>query len=173
MMIAGDEPSVEEQLREMQKKLREISSIPFLIQSTIAQVTQALEKFCPPEPEPEPEPEQPEVAEEQLEEKVDLEETVEEEVVHDEDSELTLETLFDESLVLDDNMTTPDDSSAVIVEELTAELLEEERIRQEKLQKIAKLDRSWPWNGGFEKKIYKRSNCYLVPGSRSSRIQEK
>jgi hypothetical protein len=149
LKFSVQEASVQEQLREMQKKLKEISSIPFLIQSTINQVTLALENFCPPLPE-EPEPElesEPEIVEEVVE-KVELE-------AEEIDFEITLESLFDESKIVEVIPIIKTEEEIARETELAAVLYEENKIRRAKMQKIEKLDRSWPWNGGFVKKIHK------------------
>ncbi|KXJ72939.1 hypothetical protein RP20_CCG016893 [Aedes albopictus] len=163
---------VEEQLRQMQQQLNEISIIPMQIQATLSYLTKTLAKFAPPELQRELPvslrsssvretiPEESESMDE-YEQDEDLE-------CYENDEEYLapfLERLFDESEVLkeisprelgddvDRRENGPDQEE---------EITEEERLKQEKFERVSKLEQSWPWSQ-TAKPIHKRSNCHLVP----------
>nr|XP_029729764.1 uncharacterized protein LOC109399962 [Aedes albopictus] len=163
---------VEEQLRQMQQQLNEISIIPMQIQATLSYLTKTLAKFAPPELQRELPvslrsssvretiPEESESMDE-YEQDEDLE-------YYENDEEYLapfLERLFDESEVLkeisprelgddvDRRENGPDQEE---------EITEEERLKQEKFERVSKLEQSWPWSQ-TAKPIHKRSNCHLVP----------
>ncbi|XP_035891197.1 uncharacterized protein LOC118502740 [Anopheles stephensi] len=160
----------------MQQQLNEISVIPMQIQATLSFLTQTLSKFAPPELQrqlPEALRASTKQASEEIKEFVggadstERDETVDGEVTEEETYTITLESLFDESEVLD---TIPargedDDDDGQSQDEDTPEepeISEEERSRIEKLERIIKLQKTWPWSQQ-EKPIHKRSNCHLVP----------
>ncbi|XP_050071066.1 uncharacterized protein LOC126559014 [Anopheles maculipalpis] len=171
--------AVEQQLRQMQQQLNEISVIPMQIQATLSFLTQTLSKFAPPELQQQL-PEALRVTTKQAAQEMDdfvgdkdstpqQDETTDGEVPEQETYAITLETLFDESEVLD---TIPargevddDDDDGQTQDDETPEepeISEEERSRIEKLERIIKLQKTWPWSQQ-EKPIHKRSNCHLVP----------
>lgn len=123
----------------MQKKLAAIANIPSVIQMAIEEVAKVLEKFVPPEPE----------------------------VVEPSDDEsdyaVTVESLFDESEVMDVisqadwDEDEPVDSND---EEGEPEITEEEKQRIEKMQRVEKLEKCWPW-GDQAKPVHKISNYTL------------
>ncbi|XP_058443771.1 uncharacterized protein LOC131425704, partial [Malaya genurostris] len=156
---------VEEQLRQMQKQLNEISIIPMQIQATLSYLTKVLAKFAPPELQQElPSSLRSSSVRETIQEEV------EEHLDHDEDEDLTscLELLFDESQVLDVvppreyeyEYYSDDEPEYDSKDEET--VTEEERLKQEKLDRVTKMELSWPWSQSA-KPIHKRSNCHLVP----------
>lgn len=147
---------VEEQLRQMQQQLNEISIIPMQIQATLSYLTKTLAKFAPPELQRELPvslrsssvretiPEESESMDE-YEQDEDLE-------YYENDEEYLapyLERLFDESEVLkeisprelgddvDRRENGPDQEE---------EITEEERLKQEKFERVSKLEQSWPWS---------------------------
>ncbi|XP_062533145.1 PDZ and LIM domain protein 2 isoform X2 [Armigeres subalbatus] len=167
---------VEEQLRQMQKQLNEISIIPMQIQATLSYLTKALAKFAPPELHRELPlslrsssvretiPEECESMDESEQDDDDAQEW-------DEDDEEFLAPifgrLFDESEVLEvipprelgDDVDRREDGPD---QDEDAEANEEEKMKQEKLERVIKMERSWPWSQ-TAKPIHKRSNCHLVP----------
>lgn len=132
-----EELSIEEQLRIMQQQLKEISGIPLQIQSTIAMVTKTFQKFLPPQPvEP--------VVSVENEMNGDMDEEVEDET----DFEVTMETLFDESCVLDviperEYESPFEDEMEVIVEETEEEIKMNEQLERERLLEIEKQQKVW------------------------------
>lgn len=150
---------VEEQLRQMQKQLNEISIIPMQIQATLSYLTKALTKFAPPELQRElpASLRSSSVRETILEECESFDEEDEEEDWgnsdgDDEDNLATiLEMLFDESEVLevipprelDEEYDRREDGPD---EDEDLDVSEEERLKQEKLERVSKLERSWPWS---------------------------
>ncbi|XP_061505872.1 uncharacterized protein LOC1278763 isoform X4 [Anopheles gambiae] len=168
--------AVEQQLRQMQQQLNEISVIPMQIQATLSFLTQTLSKFAPPEVQrqlPEALRATTAQATEEMDGFVNGTESSGERDAAQDDSEgdeandeeayaITLESLFDESEVLE---TIPARADEVEDDENTTEepeISEEERSRIEKLERVIKLQKSWPWSQQ-EKPIHKRSNCHLVP----------
>ncbi|XP_055523668.1 PDZ and LIM domain protein 7 isoform X2 [Wyeomyia smithii] len=160
----GNAIIVEEQLRQMQKQLNEISIIPMQIQATLSYLTKALAKFAPSELQRELSSSlrSSSVRETIPEEAEELDQGAE-----DEDLTECLDLLFDESQVLDvvpprdfEYEYHPEDIEDEIIEEHKVD--EEERLKQEKLERVIKLERSWPWSQSA-KPIHKRSNCHLVP----------
>lgn len=106
---------IDTQLRNMQKKLAAIANIPSVIQMAIEEVAKVLEKFVPPEPE----------------------------VVEPSDDEsdyaVTVESLFDESEVMDVISQADWDEDAALdsnEEEGEPEITEEEKQRIEKIQRV-------------------------------------
>ncbi|XP_052890505.1 uncharacterized protein LOC128298763 [Anopheles moucheti] len=167
--------AVEQQLRQMQQQLNEISVIPMQIQATLSFLTQTLTKFAPPELQrqlPDALRATTKQATDEMDEFVNGEELTQTEstkdgdVTEEEAFAITLESLFDESEVFEtlpprgedddgqswDGTETPEEP----------EISEEERSRIEKLERIIKLQKTWPWSQQ-EKPIHKRSNCHLVP----------
>ncbi|XP_053698474.1 uncharacterized protein LOC128745424 [Sabethes cyaneus] len=158
---------VEEQLRQMQKQLNEISIIPMQIQATLSYLTKALAKFAPPELQREL---SVSLRSSSVRETIPEEVEEQEQESEDETEDLTecLELMFDESQVLEvvpprdfefENHS-QDDSGEELEEGQNVD--EEERLKQEKLERVIKLERSWPWSQ-TAKPIHKRSNCHLVP----------
>ncbi|XP_053670843.1 uncharacterized protein LOC128721146 [Anopheles nili] len=159
----------------MQQQLNEISVIPMQIQATLSFLTQTLTKFAPPELQQQlPEALRATSAQGQAQDVhgadivIHVEPSGEEEPLGDDEQQeedaITLKSLFDESVVLD---TVPvrdeDDADAQSDEEdEEPEISEEERSRIEKVERIIKLQQTWPWSQK-EKPIHKRSNCHLVP----------
>uniref|UniRef100_A0A182T1F2 Uncharacterized protein n=1 Tax=Anopheles maculatus TaxID=74869 RepID=A0A182T1F2_9DIPT len=159
--------AVEQQLRQMQQQLNEISVIPMQIQATLSFLTQTLSKFAPPELQrqlPEALRATTKQAAEEMDEFVggtdpsQPDATVDGEVTEEEAYAITLESLFDESEVLD---TIPahgdDEDDGQSQDEDTSEepeISEEERSRIEKLERIIKLQKTWPWSQQ-EKPIHK------------------
>ncbi|XP_063699315.1 PDZ and LIM domain protein 5-like isoform X2 [Culicoides brevitarsis] len=130
---------IDTQLRNMQKKLAAISNIPSVIQMAIEEVAKVLEKFIPPEPE------------------------VEEPSEDESDYAVTVESLFDESEVMDVISQADWDEEEQIEsaeEDAEPEISEEERQRIAKLQRVEKLEKSWPW-GDQAKPVHKISNYTL------------
>ncbi|XP_065072936.1 uncharacterized protein LOC135697234 [Ochlerotatus camptorhynchus] len=165
---------VEEQLRQMQKQLNEISIIPMQIQATLSYLTKALTKFAPPELQRElPASLRSSLVRETIPEECESfdEEDEEEDWRNSEENEenlaAILEMLFDESEVLDvvppreldEEYDRREDGSD---EDQDPDISEEERLKQEKLERVSKLEQSWPWSQ-TAKPIHKRSNCHLVP----------
>ncbi|EGK97338.1 AGAP003937-PD [Anopheles gambiae str. PEST] len=168
--------AVEQQLRQMQQQLNEISVIPMQIQATLSFLTQTLSKFAPPEVQRQL-PEALRATTAQATEEMDgfvngtessgerdaAQDNSEDDEAQDEEAyAITLESLFDESEVLE---TIPARADEVEDDETTTEepeISEEERSRIEKLERVIKLQKSWPWSQQ-EKPIHKRSNCHLVP----------
>uniref|UniRef100_A0A336LX79 CSON008447 protein n=1 Tax=Culicoides sonorensis TaxID=179676 RepID=A0A336LX79_CULSO len=138
---------IDTQLRNMQKKLQAIANIPTVIQMAIDEVAKVLEKFVPPEPE------------------------IEEPSDDESDYAVTVESLFDESEVMDviSQADWDEDEQVESEEEREPEISEEEKQRIEKMQRMKKLDKSWPW-GDQAKPVHKISNYTL---SRSHDIIEK
>ncbi|XP_058117131.1 uncharacterized protein LOC131288872 [Anopheles ziemanni] len=168
--------AVEQQLRQMQQQLNEISVIPMQIQATLSFLTKTLSKFAPPELQMQLPEALRTTANEQVEEATKLEECEDtdeidyggDQMVDAEENDeysITLESLFDESKVLP-LVSTPEDDEAENQQEededFEPEISEEERSRIEKLERIIKLQKTWPWSQQ-EKPIHKRSNCHLVP----------
>ncbi|KAL1397522.1 hypothetical protein pipiens_009694 [Culex pipiens pipiens] len=170
---------VEEQLRQMQKQLNDIQLIPMQIQATLSYLTKTISKFVPPEMQRE----MPAsmrggscVRDETIiEECEDLEDSDgdadgeeraeqpegegEEDDPEDEENFAGFfERLFDEAG--DRYEEEPTDDGFGSDEE--PEIGEEERLRLEKMERVSKLERSWPWSE-TAKPIHKRSNCHLVP----------
>uniref|UniRef100_A0A182QG64 Probable small nuclear ribonucleoprotein Sm D2 n=1 Tax=Anopheles farauti TaxID=69004 RepID=A0A182QG64_9DIPT len=163
--------AVEQQLRQMQQQLNEISVIPMQIQATLSFLTQTLSKFAPPELQkqlPESLRATTQQATEAMEGFVNGTDVPQPDVNVEDDEEdreedsyaLTLQALFDESQVLD---TIPSrdgdadfdhDQDGEDNESAEPELSEEERSRIEKLERIIKLQKSWPWSQQ-EKPIHK------------------
>ncbi|XP_021713066.1 putative uncharacterized protein DDB_G0287113 [Aedes aegypti] len=165
---------VEEQLRQMQKQLNEISIIPMQIQATLSYLTKALAKFAPPELQRElpvslRSSSVRETIPEESESTDEDEQDENEEGYEDDEEYLTpiLERIFDESDVLKmipqrelgDDVDRREDGPD---QDEEAEVSEEERLKQEKQERVSKLERSWPWSQ-TAKPIHKRSNCHLVP----------
>ncbi|XP_062702405.1 PDZ and LIM domain protein 2-like isoform X2 [Aedes albopictus] len=163
---------VEEQLRQMQQQLNEISIIPMQIQATLSYLTKTLAKFAPPELQRELPvslrsssvretiPEESESMDEYEQDK-DLE-------YYENDEEYLapfLERLFDESEVLEEispRELGDDVDRRENGPDQEEEITEEERLKQEKFERVSKLEQSWPWSQ-TAKPIHKRSNCHLVP----------
>lgn len=130
-----EELSIEDQLRIMQQQLKEISGIPLQIQSTIAMVTKTFQRFLPPQPvEP--------VVENEMDGGMD------EEVEDETDFEVTMETLFDESCVLDviperEYESPFEDEMEVILEETEEEIKMNEQLERERLLEIEKQLKVW------------------------------
>ncbi|XP_049531875.1 uncharacterized protein LOC125949161 isoform X1 [Anopheles darlingi] len=167
--------AVEQQLRQMQQQLNEISVIPMQIQATLSFLTKTLSKFAPPElqmqlPETLRDSSSPQNQQQHLVEEAERHSTVQEDADAMDNSEtadqqqqeeyaITLESLFDESVVLE---SIPMDAQEDEEEEYEPEISEEERLRIEKMERVIKLQKTWPWSQQ-EKPIHKRSNCHLVP----------
>lgn len=130
-----EELSIEDQLRIMQQQLKEISGIPLQIQSTIAMVTKTFQRFLPSQPvEP--------VVENEMDGGMD------EEVEDETDFEVTMETLFDESCVLDviperEYESPFEDEMEVILEETEEEIKMNEQLERERLLEIEKQLKVW------------------------------
>ncbi|XP_040151762.1 uncharacterized protein LOC120893753 isoform X3 [Anopheles arabiensis] len=168
--------AVEQQLRQMQQQLNEISVIPMQIQATLSFLTQTLSKFAPPEVQrqlPEALRASTAKATEEMDGFVNGTESSGERDAAQDDSEgdeandeeayaITLETLFDESEVLETIPARTDEAEDDENSTEEPEISEEERSRIEKLERVIKLQKSWPWSQQ-EKPIHKRSNCHLVP----------
>ncbi|XP_049301795.1 uncharacterized protein LOC125775229 [Anopheles funestus] len=167
--------AVEQQLRQMQQQLNEISVIPMQIQATLSFLTQTLSKFAPPEVQrqlPEALRASTKQATDEMDEFVNGTEATPTDTTDDGDVKeeevyaITLESLFDESEVLETIPFRGDDDDGQSWEEMDTpeepEINEEERSRIEKLERIIKLQKTWPWSQK-EKPIHKRSNCHLVP----------
>ncbi|XP_058837228.1 uncharacterized protein LOC131693439 [Topomyia yanbarensis] len=158
--------AVEEQLRQMQKQLNEISIIPMQIQATLCYLTKTLAKFAPPELQRElPASLRSSSVRETIPEEVEEQESDQE----DEYLADCLEKLFDESQVLDvvpprdfEYEYYPREESECDEDEEEQKTDEEERLKQEKLERVTKMELSWPWSQSA-KPIHKRSNCHLVP----------
>lgn len=117
----------------MQRKLLAIANIPLVIQNAIEEVARVLEKFVPPEPE------------------------VEEPESDESDYALTVESLFDESEVLEFIASPSDyeeDEETEEEIEPEVELSAEEKDRIERLKNIEKVQKCWPWKDE-EKPIHK------------------
>uniref|UniRef100_A0A182TLC3 Probable small nuclear ribonucleoprotein Sm D2 n=1 Tax=Anopheles melas TaxID=34690 RepID=A0A182TLC3_9DIPT len=160
--------AVEQQLRQMQQQLNEISVIPMQIQATLSFLTQTLSKFAPPEVQRQL-PEALRATTAQATEEMDgfvngtessgerdaaQDDSVGDEAQDEEAYAITLESLFDESEVLE---TIPVRADEVEDDETTTEepeISEEERSRIEKLERVIKLQKSWPWSQQ-EKPIHK------------------
>uniref|UniRef100_A0A182M1F5 Probable small nuclear ribonucleoprotein Sm D2 n=1 Tax=Anopheles culicifacies TaxID=139723 RepID=A0A182M1F5_9DIPT len=156
--------AVEQQLRQMQQQLNEISVIPMQIQATLSFLTQTLSKFAPPELQQQL-PEALRATTKQSSDELDgLEHNAEPtqtdvseegEAMEENAYAITLESLFDESEVLE---TIPsrgeDDDGQETDTSEEPEISEEERSRIEKLERIIKLQKTWPWSQQ-EKPIHK------------------
>lgn len=119
---------IDRQLRNMQKKLQAIANIPLVIQSAIQEVARVLEKFVPPEPQ------------------------VEEPDSDESDYALTVESLFDESEIMEtisqcdyDEDTEVEDSDDQEVVVVVPVLSAEEKERLERAKNIEKVQKAWPW----------------------------
>ncbi|XP_055635204.1 PDZ and LIM domain protein 2-like isoform X2 [Toxorhynchites rutilus septentrionalis] len=158
---------VEEQLRQMQKQLNEISIIPMQIQATLSYLTKALAKYAPPEVQRElPRSLRSSSVRETIPEEVEEPEMDIPEESDQEDLAECLEMLYDESEVLDvipprclEYEYQSEENEEM---EQETETSEEERLKQEKQERVSKLERAWPWSQ-TAKPIHKRSNCHLVP----------
>ncbi|ETN58252.1 hypothetical protein AND_010161 [Anopheles darlingi] len=159
--------AVEQQLRQMQQQLNEISVIPMQIQATLSFLTKTLSKFAPPElqmqlPETLRDSSSPQNQQQHLVEEAERHSTVQEDADAMDNSEtadqqqqeeyaITLESLFDESVVLE---SIPIDAQEDEEEEYEPEISEEERLRIEKMERVIKLQKTWPWSQQ-EKPIHK------------------
>ncbi|XP_058055977.1 uncharacterized protein LOC131207383 [Anopheles bellator] len=159
----------------MQQQLNEISVIPMQIHATLSFLTKTLSKFAPPELQmelPEALRSSTTLSNDEVRETndpINLQRLDEEDesTQNDPDEEfaITLESLFDESEVLESlpaRNGVEDDNRSDQEEDTEPEMSEEERLRIEKLERVIKLQKSWPWSQ-TEKPIHKRSNCHLVP----------
>uniref|UniRef100_A0A182KEX9 PDZ domain-containing protein n=1 Tax=Anopheles christyi TaxID=43041 RepID=A0A182KEX9_9DIPT len=168
--------AVEQQLRQMQQQLNEISVIPMQIQATLSFLTQTLSKFAPPEVRRQL-PEALRATTAQATEEMDgfvngtdspsweraEDDGGEGETREEEAYAITLDTLFDESDVLETIPPRVEEDEDDYEDTFDGpEMSEEERSRIEKLERVIKLQKSWPWSQQ-EKPIHKRSNCHLVP----------
>ncbi|XP_055905246.1 glutamic acid-rich protein isoform X3 [Eupeodes corollae] len=182
--------SIEERLREMQRKLSEIAEIPKILSSTLETVSQTFDKFLPPQPQNSykqhnsyESDELDSVSDENddvLSEPDSLEMeckykdlTPESDYVsetHDFDlneTETETETNEDDSEDDEEQQYTWNSSNIPEVnieetEDEEREPTEEDLMRQEKQEKMEKLERAWPW-ADREKIIYRQSTCHLVP----------
>ncbi|XP_055849013.1 glutamic acid-rich protein isoform X3 [Episyrphus balteatus] len=191
--------SIEERLREMQRKLSEIAEIPKILSSTLETVSQTFEKFLPPEPSSH---KQTKTAYESDE--MDSMSDENDEILSEPDSlemeckykDLTPESDYVSEINDFDNdrtETNEDDSECdedeeqqytwnssnvpeVNIEEETEEEeeepTEEDLIRLEKQEKMEKLERAWPW-ADREKIVYKQSTCHLVPRQPLGIVEER
>ncbi|XP_050082665.1 uncharacterized protein LOC126569539 [Anopheles aquasalis] len=177
----------------MQRQLNEISVIPMQIQATLSFLTKTLSQFAPPELQMQlPETlrdsgspqhqhqQQPSTEEAESHSETTLEHTNaignSEPADQQEEYAITLESLFDESVVVE-TIPTEKDGQEDDEEESEPEISEEERLRIEKMERVIKLQKTWPWSQQ-EKPIHKRSNCHLVPSvalerSRIKQITER
>ena len=145
--IGASRESIEKQLEFMQKQLNEIKIIPMQIQTTLAFLTKALEQVapalklqCPIIPNMNGKKEEPEEDES--------------------DFAIKIQDLFDESCVLDvvpkRDYELEEESEYETDEEddLDQEYIEWEMERQRKMERLEKLERSWPWKE-TQKTIYR------------------
>ncbi|KAG4067796.1 hypothetical protein HA402_010482 [Bradysia odoriphaga] len=146
----------------MKMRLAQIAEIPLIIQSTLESVSKTFEGFLPAEPEPE-------IQQDPIEgdDAISVDSLDEREVNQDfEDDAIRSELSLTMSEYSKSDERAKEDDCPESEHEPTPEVepTEEQILKMEKQVKMQELERSWPW-GDQQKKVYKRSNYQITPGS--------
>ncbi|XP_055694947.1 uncharacterized protein LOC129796851 [Lutzomyia longipalpis] len=164
-------PTLEDQLRAMQKRLAEIAAIPIQIQATLENVTKTMEKLLPPEQSPEVLSEdESDYGYEEIEQ-YDDSYRFDQNENEDTASDRTEDAVVDE---LDDSEDYVEEEQAVVSSASVSEICDNEPesgcVSATPEDRSEGVWSSWPWSEPA-KVVPRRSNCHLVP--RTSMIKNR